>query len=225
MKLIEGTSLDHFLAGKEHKRLEIREAIPIAGDILRALDYAHQHAIFHRDVKPSNVLLDKDNRALLIDFGIALAVGEDRRTRTGQTLGTPLYMSPEQITKPKEITYLSDVYSMGCVLYEMLTGRPPFVSGEDGIEHADFALQEAHVKIRPINPQIRVSTIPDNLDRLIMAALEKDPNERIGGCGEFLRLLEKGDGPPNDEPRPWPKFVWVFGLVILLLGLILVFSQ
>jgi serine/threonine-protein kinase len=225
MELIQGTSLDHYLASREQKRLEIREAISIAGDILRALDHAHRHAIFHRDVKPSNVLLDKDNRALLIDFGIALAVGEDRRTRTGQTIGTPLYMSPEQITKPKEITYLSDVYSMGCLLYEMLTGRPPFVSGEDDIGHADFALQEAHVKTRPINPQARIATIPDNLDRLVMAALEKDPGERIGGCGEFLRLLENGDGLLNKGPRAWPKFVWIFGLVILLLGLIFILSQ
>ena len=224
MKLIEGTSLDILLEKKADHRLASHEAIPIAVDLLNALDYAHRNAIVHRDVKPSNVLMDHNNRALLIDFGIALAIGEERRTRTGQTIGTPLYMSPEQITTPHEITHLSDVYSLGCVLYELLTGRPPFVQGVDGVGDTDFAIQEAHVKTIPVNPRTRVPDIPTNLSDLIMAAIEKDPDRRIPGCQEFLRLLQDGgkhgedDDYPGIQPtRPTSKTKWLIGLLIFLL--------
>ena len=138
MELIEGTSLDNFLESRVHNRLETHEAIPIVRNILNALNYAHQQGIVHRDVKPSNVLLDRDNKAMLIDFGIALAMGEERRSCTGQIIGTPAYMSPEQIAKPKSLDYRSDVYSVGCVFYEMLTGRPPFVKGEEEVGDTDF---------------------------------------------------------------------------------------
>jgi serine/threonine-protein kinase len=225
MKLIEGTSLDNLLESKADKRLEPHEAIPIVGDILKALDYAHRNAIVHRDVKPSNVLLDRDNRALLIDFGIALAVGEERRTRTGQTVGTPLYMSPEQITAPGEINHLSDVYSVGCVLYEMLTGRPPFVQGADGVGDTDFAIQQAHVKNRPKNPRNLVETIPAGLDELVMKALEKNPNQRIPGCQEFIRLLENPGAGPIVKPVLVPVIsklrIYYLPLILALLLVLL----
>src|SRR5262245_61920028 len=144
MKLIDGMSLDRLLESSVRHRVEPREAIAIVRDILEALDYAHRRGVVHRDIKPTNVLLDKDHRALLIDFGIALAVGETRRTRTGKTVGTPGYMSPEQITKPRSIDHRSDVYSLGCVFYELLTGRPPFVKGQNGIADTDFAVLLAH---------------------------------------------------------------------------------
>jgi serine/threonine protein kinase len=216
MKLIEGTSLDNLLERKAQHRLETREAIPIVRDILRALDYAHQQGVVHRDVKPSNVLLDRNNRALLIDFGIALAMGEQRRTLTGQLIGTPGYMSPEQIIRPKSIDHRSDVYSVGCVFYEMLTGRPPFVRGQNEVEDTDFAVQLAHVNKRPVNPRSRVPSISRDLDQLIMAALEKDSNKRIPGCLEFLRLLEQ----PGSLVREHPSRL---GLVIgLLLSIVLI---
>jgi eukaryotic-like serine/threonine-protein kinase len=213
MKLIAGTSLDNFLASQVHNRLETRETIPIVRDILKALNYAHQHGIVHRDVKPPNVLMDKDNQAMLIDFGIALAMGEERRTRTGQIIGTPAYMSPEQITKPKSLDHRSDVYSVGCVFYEMLTGRPPFVKGEEEVGDTDFAIQQAHVTKRPVNPKSRVPSIPPDVDELVMAALEKDPNKRLPGCQEFLRLLEQ----IGTEPVRSFRFVWVIGLLLIVL--------
>ena len=224
MELIEGTSLDILLEKKADHRLAPHEAIPIAGDLLDALDYAHRNAIVHRDVKPSNVLIDRNNRALLIDFGIALAIGEERRTRTGQTIGTPIYMSPEQITTPHKITHLSDVYSLGCVLYELLTGRPPFVQGVDGVGDTDYAIQEAHVKMMPVNPRSRMPDIPADLADLIMAAIEKDPNRRIPGCQEFLRLLKDGgkrqghqDTNGIQATRQTSKTKWLIGILILLL--------
>jgi serine/threonine-protein kinase len=216
MKLIEGTSLDNFLESQVHKRLDTSEAIPIVRDILQALNYAHQQGIVHRDVKLSNVLLDKDNQALLIDFGIALAMGEERRTRTGQIIGTPAYMSPEQITKPKSIDHRSDVYSVGCVFYEMLAGRPPFVKGEDEVGDTDFAIQQAHVTKRPVDLKSRVPSVPPDLDELVMTALEKDPNQRIPGCQEFLRLLEQVDTQVHGEPVRSFKLGWVIGLLVIV---------
>jgi serine/threonine-protein kinase len=219
MALIEGTSLDSFLASQTHNRLEIRDAIPIVRDILNALNYAHQQGIVHRDVKPSNVLLDQDKHAMLIDFGIALAMGEERRTRTGQIVGTPAYMSPEQIARPKSIDHRSDVYSVGCVFYEMLTGRPPFIKGEEEVGDTDFAIQHAHVTKRPMNPKNRVPSIPRHVGELVMAALEKDPNQRIPGFQEFLRLLDTG-------PQTSRRFGWVICvLVIILFLLIWLFAQ
>ncbi len=201
MQLIEGKSLADLLMERPKHRLSLDEASPIVQDILQALDYAHQQAIVHRDVKPSNVVLDRSNRAQLIDFGIALAIGEDRRTRTGQTVGTPLYMSPEQIRRPRDIDYRSDVYSVGCLFYEMLTGRPPFMPGLDIQGDTDFAIKEAHVHQRPVPPRERVPTIPEKVDRLVMWALTKDPDARLPGCQEFSRLL-RGEGEESKEVSP-----------------------
>ncbi len=196
MQLIEGISLATLLKTKAARRLEIGEARQIMTDILTALDFAHQHGIIHRDIKPSNVLLDKEGRAYLIDFGIALAIGEQRRTRTGLAVGTPLYMSPEQIRRPKEIDHRSDVYSAGCVFYEMVTGRPPFLPAPGSRGDTDFAIKEAHIKAAPVPPRELVAGIPAGINRLILAALEKDPANRIPGCQEFMRLL---NAPESDE--------------------------
>lgn len=232
MELIKGTSLDFYLDAFESRRLEPAEAIRILGEILCALDFAHQNRIVHRDVKPSNVLLDENRQARLIDFGIALAMGEERRTRTGEIVGTPLYMSPEQITKPQSINHLSDVYSSGCVLYEMLTGQPPFLKGQDGVGDTDFSIQEAHVKKQPLNPRLRVETVPVRLDQLVMDALQKDPQDRIPGCQEFKRLLQNADlresveedTPEIESGNDWPeRFKWwrPVGALLLLLVIII----
>jgi eukaryotic-like serine/threonine-protein kinase len=220
MKFIKGTSLDHLLESREGHRVPLQESAAIICDILKALDFAHRRGIVHRDVKPANVLLDQEQHAMLIDFGIALAAGEERRTRTGQILGTPLYMSPEQIVKPRQIDHRSDVYSVGCVLYEMLTGRPPFVSGQDGVDNTDFAVQHAHVKLQPLHLTSFVPNIPSSVDRLVMAALAKDPADRIPGCGEFKRLLEQAvltsDAIVIRNPKPRTV---IFLLVLLLIAL------
>jgi serine/threonine-protein kinase len=199
MKLINGPSLSGMLENQPNKRLDVDAAVPIIKDILNALDYAHRQGIVHRDVKPSNVLIDESNRAILIDFGIALAMGEDRLTRTGEIVGTTLYLSPEQINSPKTIDHRSDIYSVGCVFYEMLTGRPPFVGGRDGVEDSDFSIQQAHVNKLPSNPKTIVPSIPAKLDEVIMAALEKDPNQRISGCREFEKLLDDALRPAKRE--------------------------
>jgi serine/threonine-protein kinase len=220
MQLIEGMSLADLLEHQEKRRLTPEEAIPIVEDILNALNYAHQQGIIHRDVKPSNVLLDKNRRAHLIDFGIALAVGEQRRTRAGQILGTSFYMSPEQIARPREIDHRSDVYSVGCVFYEMLTGRPPFLPDPGSTGDTDFAIKQAHVTKAPLPPRQRVATIPADLDRLIMWALEKDPAKRLPGCGEFLRLLLKRATSTEKRTELVKRILRISLIYLLVLALV-----
>ena len=226
MKLIEGSSLGTIL--ENAKRLSVEEAVRIIKDVLLALDYAHRHGIVHRDVKPSNILVGHDGWVWLFDFGVAIAMGEQRRTRTGVTVGTLAYMSPEQITHPRTIDHRSDVYSVGCLLYELVTGRPPFVRNQDGVGDTDFALQQAHVKILPVRPRQRVASIPPEIDAIIMSALEKNPDARLPGCQEFVRLLNQpgrsaevgrdaSDQPPPNQRFKIAVLVAVAAVMLLLL--------
>ena len=127
MPFVEGETLGDRL--KREKQLPIDEAVRIATDVAEALGAAHEQGIIHRDIKPANILLSR-GRPLVADFGIALAVttaGGGRLTETGLSMGTPFYMSPEQASADREPSAASDVYSLGCVLYEMLVGEPPYV--------------------------------------------------------------------------------------------------
>ena len=124
MPFVEGESLRDRLTGRSSSRCA--DAMRITTEVAAALDYAHRHGVIHRDIKPENILLH-DGQALVADFGIALAASKAsgaRMTETGMSLGTPHYMSPEQAMGEREITARSDVYALGAVLYEMLTGRP-----------------------------------------------------------------------------------------------------
>ena len=125
MPFVEGESLRDRL--DREKQLPVSDAVEIATEVAGALDYAHRHGVIHRDIKPENILVH-DGRAVVADFGIALAVtqaGGTRITETGLSLGTPDYMSPEQATADRDLDGRSDVYSLGAVTYEMLTGDPP----------------------------------------------------------------------------------------------------
>ncbi len=192
MPLLSGESL----ADRLHEiqaPLPVSDALIIARDVLEALDYAHQQGVIHRDVKPSNILLDREGHASLTDFGIALSLGRQRVTHTTASLGTPHYMSPEQIRSPRSVDHRTDVYSFGCVLYEMLTGHPPFADAADA-EDTDFALKEAHVYRVPESLRKRNPHVPAWLDAVVLRALAKNPDERFSGCGEFRRTL---DAPPE----------------------------
>jgi hypothetical protein len=208
MPFIEGGSLEDLLA--REGKLPVKQALDISVQILEALDFAHQNMLIHRDVKPSNILMDND-RAYLTDFGIALPIGKTRLTTGAGLLGTPGYMSPEQITTPLDVDHLTDVYSFGCVLYEMLAGRPPFVA--EGMDAGDvrYRLQrqivdEQPVRLREFNPDVS-----PRLEHIIMTSLAKSRDDRFPGCGSFGRALDsiRADlsSPAPIQPAPSPVVV------------------
>jgi serine/threonine-protein kinase len=227
MSLIGGESLATLMQRTPNHALPVEFAIRIFTDVLSALDYAHRNGILHRDVKPSNILLDSKHRAYLADFGIAIAVGEARLTRAGVAVGTAEYMSPEQIRTPEHIDHRTDVYSGGCVLYEMLTGRPPFIYSELGGPTADMALRAAHVKETPVPPRERVPSIPPGVSDVIMSALSKDPDQRPQGCAEFSRLIVAAASPRTQAPEKnsstllTSRSLAIFGLLAGAVGAIL----
>src|SRR5690349_287175 len=184
MPFVEGESLRARL--NREKQLPVAEAIRIATEVASALDYAHRHGVVHRDIKPENILLH-DGQAMVADFGIALAASKasgDRMTETGMSLGTPHYMSPEQAMGEREITARSDVYALGAVLYEMLTGDPPF-TGSTAQAVVARVLTEAP---RPILPQRH--TIPRQVEAAVLTALEKLPADRFASAAEFAAALK-----------------------------------
>ena len=225
MELIEGTSLDALLKTSNDHRLQLGLATRVMTEVLSALNCAHMQGIWHRDVKPSNILLDREGHAHLADFGIALAVGEHRLTRAGVAVGTPLYMSPEQIREPLKIDHRTDVYSAGCMFYEMLTGQPPFVAAQDEKSDPDFAIKSAHLNQQPVPPIKRVPSIPPRINTLILAALQKDRDRRIPGCGEFLRRLNfaGAEEAVGAFPRLENRALWIaagIALVVIAVALL-----
>jgi eukaryotic-like serine/threonine-protein kinase len=183
MPYVEGESLRDRL--RREKQLPIEVAVRIATEVASALDYAHRKGVIHRDIKPENILLH-EGQALVADFGIALALsaaGGTRMTETGLSLGTPHYMSPEQAMGEREITGRSDVYALGCVLYEMLTGDPPFT----GSTAQAIVAQVVTESPRPMIP--RRHTIPAHIEAAVLRALEKLPADRFVTPAEFAQAL------------------------------------
>ncbi len=183
MPYVEGVSLRDRL--NREKQLPISEAVRIATEVASALDYAHRHGVIHRDIKPENILLH-DGQALVADFGIALAVsnaGATRMTETGMSLGTPHYMSPEQAMGEREISERSDVYALGAITYEMLTGEPPFTGPTAQAIVAKVVTEEP----RPLVPKRH--TIPLHVQHAVLTALEKLPADRFESAAEFARAL------------------------------------
>jgi eukaryotic-like serine/threonine-protein kinase len=180
MPFVEGESLRVRLA--REKQLPVDEAIRIAREVADALDYAHRHGVIHRDIKPENILLH-DGRALVADFGIALAAARSdsgtRMTETGMSLGTPHYMSPEQAMGEREITAKSDVYALGCVTYEMLTGEPPFTGPTAQAIIARVMTEE------PRSLTIQRKSIPPHVEAAVVTALSKLPADRFATAALF----------------------------------------
>jgi serine/threonine protein kinase len=197
MPFVEGESLRDRI--RREKQLPIEDAVRIAREVADALDYAHRHGVIHRDIKPENILLH-DGRALVADFGIALAASQagTRMTETGMSLGTPHYMSPEQAMGEREITARSDVYALGAVLYEILTGDPPFTGSTAQAIVARVVTEQP----RPLLPQRH--TIPEHVEAAVLRALEKLPADRFAGAAQFAAALEERTGaraPARTEAR------------------------
>jgi serine/threonine protein kinase len=175
------------------KQLSISEALLITKQVASALDYAHSQGVVHRDIKPENILLH-EGEAVLADFGIALAVeesGGNRLTETGLSLGTPQYMSPEQATGDRSLDKRSDIYSLGAVFYEMLSGEPPVTGGTAQAMIAKL-LTEKPVKLRVLR-----QTVPDVMEAATEKALAKIPADRFQSAGEFARALEAASTSPD----------------------------
>jgi len=176
------------------KPLPLRRALRVAAQVLDALDYAHQHCYVHRDVKSSNILLDRDtDDAFLTDFGIVLNVAGQRVTKAGIVSGSVPYMSPEQITNPMAVNLRSDVYSFGVVLYEMITGCLPFRVEAGETTDPDFLIKEKHLRSEPAPPSSLNPAVPEELDRIVLQAMEKAPDRRFLGCAQFLRCIRDLD--------------------------------
>jgi serine/threonine-protein kinase len=183
MPYVEGESLRDRL--NREKQLPVEDAIRIAREVAGALDYAHRHGVIHRDIKPENILLH-DGSALVADFGIALAAsrtGAGRMTETGMSLGTPHYMSPEQAMGERELDARSDVYALGCVTYEMLTGEPPFTGPTAQAIVARVVTEE------PRSLTLQRKSIPPNVDAAVAMALSKLPADRFNSAAQFADAL------------------------------------
>ncbi len=186
MPFVEGESLRDRLT--REKQLPIEDALRIAREVADALQYAHQHGVIHRDIKPENILLH-GGHALVADFGIALAAartGGSRMTETGMSLGTPHYMSPEQAMGERDLDARADIYALGCVTYEMLTGEPPF----SGPTPQAIVAKVMTEKPAPIRRQRE--RVPQAVEDAVLTALEKLPADRYATAAEFAAALAGG---------------------------------
>ena len=212
MPYVEGESLRARLA--REVQLTVDEAVRIVGEVAEALAFAHAAGVLHRDIKPENILLTSGH-ALVADFGIARAIdaaGSERLTETGLALGTPHYMSPEQASGSRVLDVRSDLYALGCVLYEMLAGGPPF-NGPSA-----QAIMARHA-VDPVPPLRTIrSTISPALEAVVGKALAKVPADRFGTALEFKEALDRaGLAPATTRPRSSRRRLTI-GLAAVVLG-------
>jgi serine/threonine-protein kinase len=194
MPFVEGESLRARL--NRERQLAIEDAVRIGTEAARALDYAHTHGVVHRDVKPENILLTADGTTLVADFGIARALGGDdpRLTETGMSVGTPTYMSPEQAAGERGVDGRSDVYSLGCVLYEAIAGEPPFTGPT-----AQIVLMRRFTDVpRPLH-EVR-DTVPPVVEQAVFKALARSPADRFATAGQFAHALHAMVATPAATP-------------------------
>ena len=211
MPFVNGPTLRENL--REEPQLPLEVAIAISRQVASALAYAHGQGVIHRDIKPSNILLDRD-RAMIADFGIARAIdlaSSDRITTSNFAIGTPEYMGPEQASGEQRLDGRADIYALGCVMYEMLAGEPPFT----GPTAQAIVARQCHDlprSLRVVRP-----SVPVGLQRLIMKALAKVPNDRYATANDLIVALDAVDLSDTTEgERPRPVLRWLVALGIIV---------
>src|SRR5664279_5524223 len=184
MEFVEGRTLRDIL--KAEGRLPPRRAMEIIADVCAALDFSHRAGLVHRDVKPANVMITRTGAVKVMDFGIARAVADNSATvtQTANVIGTAQYLSPEQ-ARGEPVDARSDVYSTGCLLYELVTGAPPF-QGDSPV-----AVAYQHVRENAPAPSSRVRDLPRALDSIVMKALAKNPQNRYQSASEMRSDLQR----------------------------------
>src|SRR5258706_2199474 len=184
MEFVDGRTIRDLL--RDDRRLLPERALEITDGVLRALDYSHRAGIVHRDIKPGNVMLNRQGEIKVMDFGIARAVADTQATmtQTAQVIGTAQYLSPEQ-ARGERVDARSDLYSVGCLLYELLTGRPPFM----GDSPVSIAYQ--HVREAPVPPSRIDPELPAWADAIVLKAMEKDPADRYQSAGEMRNDIQR----------------------------------
>ena len=214
MEYVEGETLADVLA-RINGPLPIDFVISVTTQVASALDYAHRRGVVHRDVKPSNILVQESGKVLLTDFGIAHAVGLRSPEQKAAVLGTPEYMSPEQ-SMGRSVDGRSDVYSLGIVVFHMITGRPPFY----GEHHRDILYAHVHQPVpdpRSLNPHL-----PSDIARVMDRATAKNPDERYPTAGALAQALRRVLITPQAEPLVVDQRapLWMYVLLGVLLGLL-----
>ncbi len=193
MRLIEGRDLQTVL---DEGPLDPERAVRIVEQVARALHAAHKVGLIHRDIKPSNVLIDADDFAYLIDFGIARTADETRITKSGNMLGTFAYIAPERLDPKADEDARADIYSLACLLYEALTGDPPFPGSSTA------HLITAHLNTAPPRPSIGRPDVPAEVDNVIATGMAKDPNHRYATTIEFANAARDAITDPIARPTP-----------------------
>ncbi|MFZ5981591.1 MAG: protein kinase domain-containing protein, partial [Candidatus Zixiibacteriota bacterium] len=211
MEHVEGRTLGNVI---KDDKLDLKKVIELTLQICEGLQEAHEAGVVHRDIKPANIVLDNKGYPKLLDFGLASVRGGEKVTKTGSTLGTVGYMSPEQ-SQGKEVDRRSDLFSLGVVLYEMITGKAPFT------EEYEAATIHAIINETP-EPLARYKTrVPEDLQRIVSKLLEKDPDRRYQSAADVMADLNrlKGSGGKAKERPMWKAALKMF-LIGCLIGVI-----
>jgi len=182
MEYIDGVTLDNII--KEEKKIPLERSLNIIEKVLEVVEFAHSKGIYHRDIKPNNIMIDKKGNVKVIDFGIAKAESDPSLTLAGTACGTPAYMAPEQFTPSEDTNYaMIDIYAVGTTLYYMLTGQLPF-KGDN-----EFAIRDAKLFTNPSNPRELNAGITKELDGIIMRSLQKNPVDRFASATDMISAL------------------------------------
>ena len=184
MEYVEGESLEKVI--DRQGRFNLYDVIYILKQLLLGMGYAHSKGFVHRDIKPSNIILNKEGITKIMDFGISKSLYDNSVTKTGSKIGTVFYMSPEQV-RGQEVTNRSDIYSIGCTVYEMIVGQPPFDYT------SEYEVMDGHLKKTPTKISEKLTSVPEQVDKIVLKALEKSPMNRYSSCEEMFHDVQELD--------------------------------